>query len=53
LGGHSGVGIIDEPFCYNLDDAVYALEETHLAGTAEIDCVRETILEWQHGQLAA
>jgi hypothetical protein len=47
------VVITDEAFWYNLDDALYALEETHLAGTAEIEWVREAILEWQHRRLAA
>ena len=45
---------LDQTFWFNLDDALYALEETpHFAGAVEIERVREAILEWQGGRLAA
>src|SRR5215471_14648838 len=50
-----GMVTMDQTFWFNLDDALYALEETsHFAGAVEIEHVREAILEWQEdGRLAA
>jgi len=50
-----GVAItMDQTFWFNLDDALYALEDaSHFAGAAEIERVHEAILEWQDGKLAA
>ena len=44
--------ITDQTFWFNLDDALYALEEA-FAGAAEIEWVRDAILDWQGGRLAA
>jgi len=45
---------MDQTFWFNLDDALYALEEApHFAGVAEIERVHEAILEWRDGKLAA
>src|SRR5215471_15754560 len=51
----AGVAVtMDQTFWFNLDDALYALEEApHFAGAAEIERVREAILEWQDGKQAA
>jgi hypothetical protein len=46
--------IMDQTFWFNLDDALYALEEApHLVGAAEIERLREAILDWQGGRLVA
>src|SRR5437763_14466629 len=40
----------DQTFWYNLDDALYALEETpaRFAGADELEQVRERIIHWQN-----
>ena len=40
----------DQAFWYNLDDALYALEETppRFAGADELEQVRERIIHWQN-----
>jgi len=40
----------DQTFWYNLDDALYALEETpaRFAGAGELEQVRERIIHWQN-----
>jgi hypothetical protein len=40
----------DQAFWYNLDDALYALEETppRFAGADELEQVRERIIYWQN-----
>jgi len=43
----------DQTFWFNLDDALYALEEVPHLGAAEIERAREAILDWQDGRLAA
>jgi len=43
----------DQTFWFNLDDALYALEEAPHLGAAEIERAREAILDWQDGRLAA
>jgi hypothetical protein len=42
--------ITDQAFWYNLDDALYALEETppRFAGADELEQVRESIIHWQN-----
>jgi len=41
---------IDQAFWYNLDDALYALEDipARFAGADELKQVRETIIHWQN-----
>ena len=45
----------DQAFWYNLDDALYALEEMTpgLADVAELERVREGIVDWQNELAAA
>src|SRR5262249_27898107 len=45
----------DQPFWYNLDDALYALEEIApgLADVAQLERVRVGILDWQNELAAA
>lgn len=43
----------DQTFWFNLDDALYALEEVPDLGAAEIERVREAMLDWKGGRLAA
>ena len=46
--------ITDQTFWFNLEDALYAVEEApDFVGAAEIERMREAILEWQAGRLAA
>ena len=46
---------IDQAFWYNLDDALYALEEItpRLSDAAELERVREGIVDWQNELAAA
>jgi hypothetical protein len=44
----------DQTFWFNLDDALYALEEApHFVGADKIERAREAALDWQVGRLAA
>lgn len=51
LASSAGSSItIDQAFWYNLDDALYALEDipARFAGADELKQVRETIIHWQN-----